>query len=82
MSFGSVSGFDDPTDPERIAIENAIASGIVATLSAGNSGSHYASPFNYNMYPDYSTLGSPATDSWSDFGRLEREQHHWRVHCH
>ncbi|HOV50481.1 MAG TPA: S8 family serine peptidase, partial [Candidatus Cryosericum sp.] len=61
MSFGSVAGFDDPTDPERIAIENAIASGIVASLSAGNSASHYTSPFNYNFYPDYSTLGSPAT---------------------
>jgi lactocepin len=60
MSFGSIAGFDDPTDPERIAIENAISSGIVATLSAGNSGSSYASPFNYNFYPDYSTLGSPA----------------------
>jgi lactocepin len=63
MSFGSVSGFDDPTDPERLAIESAISSGIVATLSAGNSGSHYASPFNYNFYPDYSTLGSPAVTS-------------------
>ena len=61
MSFGSVAGFDDHTDPERVAIENAIASGIVATLSAGNSASHYTSPFNYNFYPDYSTLGSPAT---------------------
>ncbi|MHB8071576.1 MAG: S8 family serine peptidase [Candidatus Cryosericum sp.] len=61
MSFGSVAGFDDPTDPERVAIESAISSGIVATLSAGNSASHYTSPFNYNFYPDYSTLGSPAT---------------------
>jgi hypothetical protein len=60
MSFGSVAGFDDPTDPERIAIENAIASGIVATLSAGNSASNYTSPFAYNFYPDYSTLGTPA----------------------
>ncbi|HEX7608195.1 MAG TPA: S8 family serine peptidase [Candidatus Cryosericum sp.] len=60
MSFGSVAGFDDPTDPERIAIENAIASGIVATLSAGNSASNYTSPFAYNFYPDYSTLGAPA----------------------
>ena len=61
MSFGSVAGFDDPTDPERVAIENAISSGIVATLSAGNSTSSYSSPFNYNFYPDYSTVGSPAT---------------------
>jgi len=61
MSFGSIAGFDDPTEPERIAIENAIASGIVATLSAGNSSSSYSSPFDYNFYPDYSTVGSPAT---------------------
>jgi lactocepin len=61
MSFGDVSGgFDDPTDPERIAIENAISSGIVATLSAGNSASNYTSPYAYNFYPDYSTIGAPA----------------------
>jgi lactocepin len=62
MSFGSVAGFDDPTEPERIAIENAIASGIVATLSAGNSASNYAGVFSqtYNFTPDYSTVGSPA----------------------
>ena len=81
MSFGSIAGFDDPTDPERIAIENAIASGIVATLSAGNSGSSYASPFGYNFYPDYSTLGSPAVtpDAISVASSENAEMKYWEV---
>jgi len=60
MSFGSFAGFDDPADPENIAIENTISSGIIVALSAGNSASAYASPFAYNFYPDYSTVGSPS----------------------
>jgi lactocepin len=54
MSFGSPSGFVDPLDPEKIAIEACIANGIVVSLSAGNSGARTAT------YPDYATVGSPS----------------------
>jgi subtilisin family serine protease len=54
MSFGSDSGFVDSTDPEKIAIEGCISSGIVVSLSAGNAGA------GDSTYPDYATIGSPS----------------------
>ena len=54
MSFGSPSGFVDPSDPENIAIEACIANGIVVSLSAGNDGA------GDTTYADYATVGSPS----------------------
>lgn len=60
MSFGSAAGFVDPADPEMVAIENCITSGVTVALSAGNSAEYYNSTPWYPWYPDYSMIGSPA----------------------
>jgi lactocepin len=61
MSFGSDSGFVDPTAPDQQAIENCIANGIVVSLSAGNAYDSYTYNFGYPpFFPDYATVGSPS----------------------
>ncbi|MCX6084391.1 MAG: S8 family serine peptidase, partial [Caldiserica bacterium] len=60
MSFGSAAGFVDPLDPEMQAIENCIATGIVVSLSAGNSADYYSRYLSYPWYPDYAMVGSPS----------------------
>jgi minor extracellular serine protease Vpr len=40
MSLGSPFGQDDQTDPEAVAVNNAVAAGITVVASAGNSGTN------------------------------------------
>ena len=51
MSFGSPPAGNPLDDPIIAAVENAVAAGVVATISAGNSG------------PDPSTVGFPGAAS-------------------
>jgi len=70
LSFGSDCGFNQPDDPEQIAISNAVKSGIVVAISAGNSYYQYY-PYiwrtyfgdgRYSMvYPDIGVVGDPST---------------------
>jgi subtilisin family serine protease len=60
MSFGSVSGWSDPTNPEQMAIQACVDSGIIVSLSAGNSDQSYSGPGYYPAYPDFATVGSPS----------------------
>ncbi|MDI6868549.1 MAG: S8 family serine peptidase [Coprothermobacterota bacterium] len=72
MSFGFPGGWNNPTDPEQVAIQNCVDSGIFVSLSAGNeywgvypSNQVYyygEQPGRFTYYPaDISTVGSPAT---------------------
>ncbi len=70
MSFGSDCGFNQPDDPEQIAISNAVRAGIVVTISAGNDYYQY-SPYIWiptfgngrssMVYPDIGVVGDPST---------------------
>lgn len=62
MSLGAVSGFDQPDDPEQVAIQNAVNAGAVVAISAGNS-SFSTSDYYYPYYEhqDIATAGSPGT---------------------
>ena len=60
MSFGSQAGFVTADEPEQVAIENCIATGIFVSLSAGNSYWSYYPYGYYPWYPDFSLVGSPS----------------------
>lgn len=70
MSFGSDCGFNQPDDPEQIAISNAVNAGITVAISAGNDYYQYY-PYiwrtyfgngKYSMiYPDIGVVGDPST---------------------
>ena len=60
MSFGSIAGWSDPTDPEQMAIQACVDNGIVVSLSAGNSNQSYNGSGYYPWYPDFATVGSPS----------------------
>lgn len=60
MSLGSTSSFYEEDSAEDLAISKAVANGIVASVSAGNSGTigyGYDNPYYKN--PDYGLVGSP-----------------------
>ncbi|MFC4713039.1 cell wall-binding repeat-containing protein [Planococcus dechangensis] len=60
MSLGSVASFYEADSAEDKAITNAVNNGIVAAVSAGNSGTvgyNYDNPHYDN--PDYGLVGSP-----------------------
>lgn len=70
MSFGSDCGFNQPDDPEQIAISNAVNSGITVAISAGNDyyqfypyiWREYFGNGKYSMiYPDIGVVGDPST---------------------
>ncbi|MGC8944010.1 MAG: S8 family serine peptidase [Caldisericia bacterium] len=70
MSFGSDCGFNQPDDPEQIAISNAVKAGITVAISAGNDYYQYYpyiwrtyfSNGKYSMiYPDIGVVGDPST---------------------
>jgi len=72
MSFGFPGGWNNPTDPEQVAIQNCVDSGIFVSLSAGNeywsvypnNQAYYygEAPGRFTYYPaDIGTVGSPAT---------------------
>lgn len=58
MSLGSSAGFQDPTDPEQIAIEKATDAGVVVVVSAGNS-QYSTAPYKFNSMKDVGLVGSP-----------------------
>lgn len=58
MSLGIASGFQDEEDPEQIAIEKVINSGIIVVGSAGNN-SYSTAPFDIGRLKDVGTLSSP-----------------------
>jgi len=60
MSFGSVAGWADATDPEQMAIQSCIDNGIVVSLSAGNSNQSYNGTGQSPWYPDFATVGTPS----------------------
>jgi lactocepin len=60
MSLGSTAAFVSPEDPEQMAIKRAVDSGVLMSISAGNS-AHLGNGF-YNPYasnPDIGVSGSP-----------------------
>lgn len=60
MSLGSTSSFYDEDSAEDKAISNAVANGIVASVSAGNSGTiGYGFDAPHYDNPDYGLVGSP-----------------------
>jgi len=72
MSFGSPGGWNNPTDPEQVAIQACVDNGIFVSLSAGNEYwsvypnnqvySYGEAPGRVTYYPaDISTLGSPSS---------------------
>lgn len=67
MSFGSIAGFAGTADPEHVAIQACVNQGIVVSLSAGNSGSHYdgSGYYGYYQYPDNATVGDPSVTTGS-----------------
>ena len=60
MSFGSVAGWADASDPEQMAIQGCIDNGIIVSLSAGNSNQSYNGTGYSPSYPDFATVGSPS----------------------
>ena len=58
MSLGSSAGFQDPDDPEQLAIKNAADNGVMVVVSAGNS---YSSTYPYKIpgVVDTSVIGAP-----------------------
>lgn len=70
MSFGSGCGFNQPDDPEQIAIANAVKAGITVAISAGNDNYQY-DPYIWRkyfgngklsmIYPDIGVVGDPST---------------------
>lgn len=63
LSLGSPAGFVRPEDPEKQAITRAIENGLVASISAGNSG-HFGNALNRGnpsaANPDIGLTGSPS----------------------
>ena len=60
MSLGSTASFYEEDSAEDLAISKAVENGIVASVSAGNSGTigyGYDNPYYQN--PDYGLVGSP-----------------------
>ncbi|MFO7341994.1 MAG: S8 family serine peptidase [Bacillaceae bacterium] len=60
LSLGSPAGFVSPDDPEQQAVKRAVDSGVLVSISAGNSnyfGDGYFYPLSSN--PDYGVVGSP-----------------------
>jgi len=60
LSLGSPAGFVSPDDPEQQAVKRAVDSGVLVSISAGNSnyfGDGYFYPLVSN--PDYGLVGSP-----------------------
>jgi lactocepin len=62
MSLGSVSGFQEDTDIEQLAIERASQKGVISVISAGNSSNASNTTQNAFSY-DESTVGAPSTSS-------------------
>ncbi|MBL4935450.1 S8 family serine peptidase [Clostridium sp. YIM B02515] len=58
MSLGSPAGFQDPDDPEQLAVKEAADAGVQVVISAGN---NYNSTYPYKMpgVVDTAMVGSP-----------------------
>ncbi|UCZ52974.1 S8 family serine peptidase [Bacillus shivajii] len=74
LSLGSVAGFVSPHDPEQQAVKRAQESGVVVSISAGNS-AHFANGFAkapYASNPDIGVTGSPSV-SYESIGVASSE---------
>ncbi len=76
MSLGTVSGFSDEPDYNEV-FEKLRLKGIIVSASAGNSGAlgferGYEKPFA--KYPDYGTVGAPASIDYSTAVAAAKEQ--------
>lgn len=61
MSLGATSTFVQPDDPEQMAVERAVNSGVLCSISAGNA-NNIANEYDSNPFvenPDYGLVGSP-----------------------
>ncbi|MGI2327690.1 cell wall-binding repeat-containing protein [Planococcus sp. YIM B11945] len=64
MSLGSTSSFYEEDSAEDKAISNAVANGIVASVSAGNSGTiGYGYDNAHYDNPDYGVVGAPGLNT-------------------
>lgn len=61
MSLGGFS--DDVEDPMRVAVNNAVASGVVATIAAGNSGPDASTVCTPGNAPLAITVGAACSDN-------------------
>lgn len=80
MSLGTASGFSDEPDYNEV-FDKLRLKGIIVSVSAGNSGAlgferGYEKPFA--KYPDYGTVGAPASIDYSTAVAAAKEQ---RVLC-
>ena len=80
MSLGTVSGFSDEPDYNEV-FDKLRSKGIIVSVSAGNSGAlgferGYEKPFA--KYPDYGTVGAPASIDYSTAVAAAKEQ---RILC-
>ena len=66
MSLGSPAGFNDPEDPEQVAIKNATDKGVLVVVSAGNE-NYSTAPYKVGGVVDTGIIGSPSssTDSFT-----------------
>ncbi|KUP04390.1 hypothetical protein Q75_15435 [Bacillus coahuilensis p1.1.43] len=64
MSLGSTASFYEENSPEDIAITRAVENGVVAAVSAGNSG-HIADGWDNPFYenPDIGVVGAPGLNT-------------------
>lgn len=60
MSLGSPSGYVEDTAPEQIAVNNAVNSGVMVCIAAGNE-QYSTAPYKLNNLYDTGIVGSPAT---------------------
>ncbi|RXJ01686.1 lactocepin [Anaerobacillus alkaliphilus] len=73
LSLGSTAGFVQPTAPEQVAVRRAQESGVIVSISAGNSahlGNGYGLPLMTN--PDIGVTGTPSV-SYESFSVASSE---------
>lgn len=71
MSLGSDNGFNNPDDPEQVAIKNAVEAGVIVVVSAGNAAmsttknEHSRILTNDLNLKDNAAIGSPSTSEYA-----------------
>jgi lactocepin len=78
LSLGSTAGFVSPNDPEQQAVKRAQESGVVVSISAGNSahfGNGWENPWPSTSNPDIGVTGAPSV-SYESIGVASSENNY------